>query len=146
MIMSLLFNVVKMMLNETWGKADLWSWSCAAISPAAWPSPPAVTPWQLSAEPSSQLHLRAKHRGGQGPHPPAWFTFPRGQTSPANQNLLLARVWSTLPSWDIPFSSTGADKREKNSNSSSSYTGLFYGLSGKHPTVLNLHCGKSNFD
>lgn len=37
-------------------------------------------------------------------------------------------------------------RRSKNSHSSNSYTELFCGLSGKHPTVLNLHSGKSNFD
>lgn len=54
------------------------------------------------------------------PHPPAWFTFPRGRTSPVNQNPLPSRVWSTLPSWCIPFSSAWADKKEKNSSSGSS--------------------------
>lgn len=62
--------------------------------------------------PSSQLHLRGKHRRAQGQHPPAWFTFPRGQTSPVSQNLLPFWAWSTLPSSDIPFSSIRADKRE----------------------------------
>lgn len=72
----------------------------------------------LSTEPSSQLRPPAKHRRAQTPHPPAWFTFPRGRTSPVNQNPLPSRVRSTLPSWYIPFSSAWADKKEKNSKRS----------------------------
>lgn len=37
-------------------------------------------------------------------------------------------------------------RQQEESSNNGSYTGLFYGLRGKHPTVLNLHSGKSNFD
>lgn len=49
-----------------------------------------------SAGPASQLRPRGKHRTEQGQHPPAWFTFPRGRTSPVSQkNLLPPRAEST---------------------------------------------------
>lgn len=65
------------------------------------------------AGPSSQLLLWTKHRRGQEERPPAWFTFPRGRTSPVSQNLLPFRVSSTLPSWDIPLSSAPESIRRR---------------------------------
>lgn len=86
-----------------WHMRDSFDITCSVCrSPACDPS----------TGPPSQLRPRAKRRRAQEQRPPAWLTFPRGRTSPVSQNLLPSRVWSTLPSWDIPFSGTGADKRE----------------------------------
>lgn len=76
-----------------------------------------------------------------------------GSHSPEDEPLLSVRIYSPpglgalcLPE-TFPSPASEPIRGEKNSSSSSSsYTGLFYGLSGKHPTVLNLHSGKSNFD
>lgn len=78
-----------------------------------------------------------------------------GSHSPEDGPLLSVRIYS-LPGFGAlchpetflssPPETIRGRKINSSSSSRSSYTGLFYGLSGKHPTVLNLHSGKSNFD
>lgn len=69
-----------------------------------------------------------------------------GRASSVSQNLLPSTLWSTLLPWDILLCPAEELMKREESGNNRIYAGLFYGLRGKHPTVLNLHSGKSNFD
>lgn len=92
--------------------------------------------------PSWQLHRRARRKRALAQDPPACFAFHRGLSlSCQSESSPLHTLEHSASLRHPPLSG-----RRIESGKNRSYAGLFYGLRGKHPTVLNLHSGKSNFD
>lgn len=92
--------------------------------------------------PSWPLHRQATHKRARALDPPACFAFHRGQSlSCQSESSPLHTLEHSASLRHPPLSGRRIDERRKRQQQ-----GLFYGLRGKHPTVLNLHSGKSNFD